>query len=100
MLSGFIDFVRKQGVAGLAIGFILGGAISKLVTAIVEDLINPIIGIFMGKVANLANATLTIGPASIHWGDFVSVLIDFLVVAGVVYFGFKALKLEKIDKPQ
>ncbi len=99
-MKGFIEFVREQGVMGLAIGFILGGAVSKTVSALVEDVINPIIGLALGKVGNLAGATFQIGDATVGWGHFVSVLIDFLVVALVVYYGFKLLRLGKIDKPK
>jgi large conductance mechanosensitive channel len=97
-MQGFIDFIRKQGVVGLAVGFILGGAVSKLVSALVADIINPIIGIFMGKTGNLANAAISIGSARILVGNFISVLIDFIVVALVVYYGVKWLKLDKVDK--
>jgi len=45
-MAQFVDFIRKQGVAGLAIGFILGGAVSKVVTALIEDIINPLVGLF------------------------------------------------------
>jgi len=99
-MSEFIDFIRKQGVVGLAVGFILGGAVAKLVTALVTDFINPLIGILLGKVGSLANASFTIGTANILWGNFVSVLIDFLVVALVVYYGVKGLKLDKLDKKE
>lgn len=99
-MRGFIDFIREQGVMGLAIGFILGGAVSKVVSALVEDVINPLLGLLLGKVGNLANATFNIGEAVIGWGHFISVLIDFLVVALVVYYGFKALRLDKLDKPK
>jgi large-conductance mechanosensitive channel len=47
---------------------------------------------------NLKNAYVMAGPAKLMWGDFVSVTIDFLVVASVVYFGVKWLKLDKLDK--
>ena len=97
-MSGFIEFIRKQGVVGLAVGFILGGAVSKLASALVQDIINPIIGIFLGKVEGLENASFSIGLAKILWGDFVSVLVDFIVIAFVVYFGIKLLKLDKLDK--
>lgn len=97
-MRGFIDFIRKQGVVGLAVGFILGGAVSKVVSALVTDIINPIIGIFLGKAGNLAAASITIGSVSILLGHFISVLIDFLVVALVVYYGVRALKLDKLDK--
>lgn len=98
--SGFMDFIRKQGVVGLAVGFILGGAVSKLVSALVTDIINPILSLFLGKVEGLKNATLTIGQLKIFWGDFLAVFIDFLVIAFVVYFGVKWLKLDKLDKKE
>jgi len=96
-LSGFIDFIRAQGVIGLAIGFILGGAVSKIVSSLVDNIINPLIGIALGKV-NLADKILVVGNATIKYGAFISSIIDFLIVAAVVYFGFKALKLDRLDK--
>ncbi len=99
-MKGFIDFVKKQGVAGLAIGFILGGAVSKVVSALVEDIINPIIGIFLGKINNLSGLVLSIGSAKITFGHFISILIDFAIIALVVYAGFKYLKLDKLDKKE
>jgi len=97
-MSGFIGFIRKQGVIGLAVGFILGGAVSRVVSALVTDIINPIVGIALGKVGSLANASFSIGPVTILWGHFISVLVDFLIVALVVYYGIKLLKLDKLDK--
>lgn len=94
-MRGFIKFIREQGVVGLAVGFILGGAISKVVTSIVNDLINPLLGIFMGATGNLASASIKIGSASIMWGSFVSNLIDFIIVASVVYFGVTILRFDK-----
>jgi len=99
-MSGFIDFIRKQGVIGLAIGFILGGAVSKLVSAFVEDIINPIIGLVLGKVSNLADAMISIGPIHILWGHFVSAFVDFLIIALVIYYGFKTLHLDQLDKTE
>ena len=97
-MAGFIDFIRKQGVVGLAIGFILGGAVSKVVSSLVQDIINPVLGLALGKIGNLAEAYIEVGAAKIMWGSFISVLIDFLVIAFVVYFIFKKLGFEKLDK--
>lgn len=97
-MRGFLDFVRVQGVVGLAVGFILGGAVSKVVTAIVTDIINPILGLALGAVGGLKTASFGIGSARIMYGDFLSVTIDFVVVALVVYFGVTLLKLDKLDK--
>lgn len=99
-MKGFVNFIREQGVVGLAIGFLLGGAVSKVVTALVTDIINPILGLALGATGNFKTASFGIGSARIMYGDFISVIIDFLVVAMVVYFGIKAIGLEKLDKPK
>lgn len=96
--QGFMEFVREQGVVGLAVGFILGGAVSKVVTSLVNDIINPIAGVALGVAGNLKSASLVIGPTKIMWGSFVSTSIDFLILASVVYFGVKGLRLDKLDK--
>jgi large conductance mechanosensitive channel len=96
-MNGFIKFIREQGVIGFATGFILGGAVSNLVGAFVKDIVNPVIGVFLNQMGNLENAVLKIGPVNLAWGDFVSTLINFLILAFVVYFLFKVLKLEKLD---
>lgn len=97
-MTGFMDFIRKQGVVGLAIGFILGGAVSKVVASLVQDIINPLLGLVLGKMGDLSKAYLEIGTAKVMWGNFVSVLIDFMVIAFVVYYVFKKLGIDKLDK--
>lgn len=97
-MKGFIEFIREQGVVGLAVGFILGGAVSKLVTSLVNDMVNPIVGIFLGRAGELKKVFLQIGPAKIMWGNFVNSFIDFTIIALVVYFGVKVLKLNTLDK--
>lgn len=96
--KGFFNFIREQGVVGLAVGFMLGGAVSKTVTALIADIINPAIGAIFGRAGGLKNATMEIGQSKILWGDFASVLVDFLVIALVVYFGVKVIGLDRIDK--
>lgn len=93
-MKDFIKFIREQGVVGLAVGFILGGAVSKVVSSLVEDIINPLIGLVFNSSESLAEVML--GPVAL--GSFVAVMIDFIIVAAVVYFIFKGLKLEKLDK--
>lgn len=97
-MKGFIEFIRKQGVMGLAVGFILGGAVSKVVASLVTDIINPILGVALGSVGGLKEASIKIGTTEILWGNFLGTTIDFLVIALVVYFGVKLLKLDKLDK--
>lgn len=97
-MRGFLNFIREQGVVGLAVGFILGGAVSKVVAAVVTDIVNPLLGVILGAAGNLKDAALQVGAAKILWGDFLATVIDFLVVALVVYFGVKWLRLDKLDK--
>jgi len=99
-MKGFLEFIREQGVVGLAVGFILGGAVSKVVASLVSDIINPLLGVILGFAGNLSAASLALGPAKIMYGSFLSVLIDFTVIAAVVYFGIKGLGLDKLDKPK
>ncbi len=97
-MKGFINFVREQGVVGLAVGFMLGGAVSKVVSAIVTDIVNPVLSIALGAVGDFKDAALEVGSIKILYGHFFSVAIDFIVIALVVYFGVKLLRLDKLDK--
>lgn len=98
-MKGFTDFIREQGIVGLAVGFILGGAVSKIVTSLVDNIINPLVGLALGKV-NLVDKAVTVGSATFKYGAFISTLVDFVIIAAVVYFGIKSLGLDKLDKPK
>ncbi len=97
-IQEFFEFIREQGVVTLAIGFILGGAVTKVVNSLVQDIINPIIGPILGVAGGLETAVIHFGNINILIGNFISALIDFIIIALVVYFGVKILKLDKIDK--
>ncbi len=94
-----MDFIRAQGVIGLAVGFILGGAVSKVVSSLVDNIINPLVGAMLGKVA-LTDKVLAMGSVSLKYGAFISTLVDFIIIAAVVYFGVKSLGLDKLDKKE
>lgn len=93
-LIEFITFVREQGVVSLAIAFILGGAINKVVTSFVQDVIQPSIGLLFGTTQGLKSWKL--GPVLL--GNFAANVIDFLIIAWIIYFIFKKLNLERLDK--
>ncbi|MBX4215838.1 MscL family protein [Candidatus Parcubacteria bacterium] len=97
-MRGFFEFIRTQGVVGLAVGFILGGALTELVRALVTDLVNPVISVGLGKADNFASSTASVGGISFSYGHFLSVLINFLVIAAVVYFAVKGLGFDRLDK--
>lgn len=97
-MRGFLNFIREQGVVGLAVGFILGGAVSKLVASFVADIINPILGLVIGRGEGLKAAVWNFYGAEIMYGNMLAVLIDFIVIALVVYVGVNILRLNKLDK--
>ncbi len=97
-MKGFIDFIREQGVVGLAVGFILGGSVSKVVSSIVSDLINPLLGILLGKAGDLKSYFFMVGDAKVMWGSFAANLLDFLIIAAVVYYLVSSLGLNRLDK--
>ena len=97
-MKNFLNFIREQGVVGFATGFILGTATSDLVKSFMADIINPFIGLALGSAGGLKAATLTLAGATIAWGNFISSAINFVILAAVVYLGFKILRLEKLDK--
>ncbi len=91
---GFVEFIRERGVVGLAIGFVMGTAVQKVVTAFVNDMVNPIINIVLGGAKRFE--TFAIGPFEI--GDFASTLLNFIILVLVVYYAFKITGLDRIDK--
>lgn len=96
-LHGFLDFIREQGVVGLAVGFILGGAVSKTVSSFVENVVGPLVGLALGKV-DLADKVLILGDTTLKYGAFISSIVDFIIIAAVMYFGVKWIGLDKLDK--
>lgn len=97
---GFFEFIRTQGVIGLAIGFMLGDKIKNLVNSFVTDILNPLLVMISGSTGNLVDARVSIFGAEILWGKFTSTLIDFVIMAAIIYFIFKGLGLDKLDKPK
>jgi len=82
---------------GLAVGFILGGSVAKVVSSVVQDLIQPVLGLILGVAGGLTSASFNVFGATIRYGNFLATLIDFVVVAGVVYYIVRGFKLDKLD---
>ncbi len=99
----FFDFLQTFGVIGLAVAFIIGTAASTLVSALVTDLLNPLIGLALPS-ANLSslNATVTTPvsgkPSVFLYGDFISKIINFVIIALLVFAAYKRLKKMGIAK--
>lgn len=112
MLKEFKKFAMKGNIMDLAIGVVIGGAFQKIVTSLVEDLIMPAISILTGKV-DFSDMVLTIGNANIKYGNFITTIVNFLIIAFSIFLVVRYLnklnklkelgdmaaeKLEKLDK--
>lgn len=98
IVNEFMDFLKEYKVIGLAIAFIIGAAATTLVQALVNDVIMPIVAVIIPG-GDWQNAVATIGPINLAWGHFLSALINFVIIAFVVFIIAKmVLKEEKVTK--
>jgi large conductance mechanosensitive channel len=114
MLKEFKEFAMRGNVIDLAIGVIIGGAFGKITTSLVNDIIMPPIGLLLGKVdfsnlyINLSSGTYQslsqakdAGAVTINYGLFLNTVLDFLVIAFVVFLLIRQInKLQKPESPQ
>lgn len=101
-LKGFADFIRSQGVVGLAFGFVLGAQAKVLVDTFTLSFINPFLGLILPGNGDLVSKKLTISigdkTAIFTYGAFLNVLISFIAVLVIVFLIFKYLKLNRLVK--
>ncbi|MCA9348730.1 MscL family protein [Candidatus Saccharibacteria bacterium] len=101
----FVDFVRVQGVVGLAVGLAIGVAASGAVSSIVNNLISPIVGFILGN-ESLSGLSWTVvslksgRELTIGWGAILDSIITLVATALVIYLMVKKLGLDKLDKPK
>ncbi|MEJ6400457.1 large-conductance mechanosensitive channel protein MscL [Nicoliella lavandulae] len=84
MLKDFKAFIARGSVIDLAVGVIIGSAFTAIVQSLTANLINPLIGIFLGKI-DLSGLVLTVGKAHFKYGLFINSVINFLIIAFVVF---------------
>ena len=112
MINEFKDFIAKGNVMDMAVGIIIGAAFTAIVTSLVGDLINPIISLFTGGVdfsnmfVNLGGGEYTTiaaadeaGSAVFAYGRFIMAIINFLIIAFVVFMLVKAVNKAKGPAP-
>src|SRR5277367_1225437 len=85
MFKGFRDFILRGNVIDLAVAVIIGAAFTTIVTALTEKVIGPLIGAVVGK-PNFGYLVAHINGGEVRYGDFLTAVINFLILAGVVYF--------------
>ena len=84
-MKGFRDFILRGNLVDLAVAVVLGAAFGAVVTALVKDLMTPLIGAIGGK-RDFSNLSFTINKSHFLYGEFLNALIAFLIIAAVVYF--------------
>lgn len=96
LVQEFAHFLQTFGVIGLAIAFVIGSASSKLVTAVVNDIVNPLIGLALQDVGDLKQLSFTVYKSTFAYGDLIASMIDFLIIAGLVFLLYKQLSKFKL----
>ncbi|MFK7761876.1 MAG: large-conductance mechanosensitive channel protein MscL [Roseobacter sp.] len=98
MLQEFKDFIAKGNVMDMAVGIIIGAAFTAIVTSLVDDLINPIISLFTGGI-DFSGMGVALGEgegaAMFAYGNFIMALINFLIIAWVVFLLVKMVNRVK-----
>ncbi len=85
MLKGFRDFILRGNVLDLAVAVIIGAAFTAIVTALTNDIINPLLGAFIAK-PNFDYLIANVNGGKVLYGAFLTAVINFLILAAVVYF--------------
>jgi large conductance mechanosensitive channel len=90
MLKEFKTFIARGNVLDLAVGVVIGAAFTAIVTSMVDDIINPLIGLIGGGV-DFSALSVGLGDAQFMYGNFINAIIKFLIVAWVVFLLVKAV---------
>ncbi len=88
-LSEFKKFVLRGNVIDLAVGVIIGAAFQAIVNSLVEDIISPLIGLIADT--DLSDMVATVGGVDIRWGAFVTAIINFIIMAFVIFLIVKGI---------
>ena len=94
MIKEFKEFISKGNVMDMAVGIIIGGAFTAIVTALVDSILMPIIGAISGG-KSVADMSIMVGNAAIGYGAFLQAIIDFLLIAWVLFMIIKAMNAAK-----
>ena len=85
MLKGFRDFILRGNVMDLAVAVIIGAAFTGIVTSLTTNIINPLLGAFVGK-PNFDYLVANVNGGEVKYGAFITAVVNFLILAAVVYF--------------
>lgn len=94
MLKEFKEFAMKGNVIDLAVGVVIGAAFGKIVSSLVDNIIMPLVGIIL-QGHNVAAASFKVGNAELKYGAFCQAVLDFLIIAFVLFLAIKAINSMK-----
>lgn len=89
MLNDFKKFIAQGNVLDLAVGVIIGGAFGKITASLVDNILMPLIGIILGGL-DFTKLAIKVGEAEIKYGIFIQSVIDFILIAFVIFMVIKA----------
>jgi large conductance mechanosensitive channel len=98
MLKEFREFALRGNVMDLAVAVIIGGAFGKIITSLVNDVLMPLIGLALGGI-NFSEQAITVGSAVVMWGAFLQSIIDFIIIAVVIFLLVRAMNRLKREEP-
>lgn len=98
MLKEFRDFAMRGNVLDLAVAVIIGGAFGKIVTSLVDDIIMPLVGLLIGGI-DFKSLAFTVGSAKVTYGAFIQNVVDFLIIAFVIFLIIRTMNRFKKPAP-
>lgn len=96
MLKDFKQFIMRGNVVDLAVAVVIGAAFGAIVTALVKDLVTPLIAAIGGQ-PDFSNLTFTVNKSKFMYGDFINAIVSFLLIAAVIFF-FVVQPLNKLQQ--
>src|SRR5215510_8168061 len=98
MLKEFRDFAVRGNVIDLAVAVIIGGAFGKIVASLVDDIIVPLIGLIIGGI-DFKGLAFQVGSAKVTYGNFIQNIVDFIIIALVIFLMVRAINATKKPAP-
>ncbi len=102
MIKEFKAFIMRGNVMDLAVAVIIGGAFGKIVSSLVSDIVMPLIGLIIGGI-DFSGLAFTLGSAKVTYGNFINNLIDFIIIALVIFLmvkGVSSLQKKPASAPE
>ena len=98
-LSEFKEFIPRGNVMDMAVGVLIGGAFSSIVTSLTDDIISPILGLFGGANFDMLRLNI-LGEVTLNYGKFLTAVVNFMLMAAIIFLMLKALRTLQVKAAQ